>query len=179
MNYWTKFHKANCNWFKTRTGDIRYLWEMNKSKTRAWTETVHDSQIYLIRSSVQVAKLFCNQCLLFTGCKIVANLSYFITAHKRSLGQGSVFTPVCHSVRGGGGSASRGDWGLPPVGGESASREVGVCIQGEGDLHPRGGVCIQGGWADPPPLDTTGYGQRAGGTHPTGMHSCWANNYSL
>ena len=24
----------------------------------------------------------------------------------------------------------------------------------------------------PPQLDTTGYGQRAGGTHPTGMHSC-------
>ena len=28
----------------------------------------------------------------------------------------------------------------------------------------------------PPPIygtwDTTGYGQRAGGTHPTGMHSC-------
>ena len=44
-------------------------------------------------------------------------------------------------------------------------------------LH-RGGVYIQGGWADsPPPLDTTGYGQRVGGTHPTEMHSylwmCW------
>ena len=30
-----------------------------------------------------------------------------------------------------------------------------------------------GGWADPPPpLDTTGYSQQAGGTHPTGVHSC-------
>ena len=31
------------------------------------------------------------------------------------------------------------------------------------------------GWADPPPQDTsdtTGYSQQAGGTHPTGMHSC-------
>ena len=31
------------------------------------------------------------------------------------------------------------------------------------------------GWADrppPPPSDTTGYGQRGAGTHPTGMHSC-------
>ena len=46
-------------------------------------------------------------------------------------------------------------------------------------LHPRGSasrgrsaskgkVCPN----PPPPLDTTGYGQRAGGTHPTGMHSC-------
>ena len=24
----------------------------------------------------------------------------------------------------------------------------------------------------PPQWDTTGYGQQAGGTHPTGMHSC-------
>ena len=48
--------------------------------------------------------------------------------------------------------------------GGSASRE--------GGLHP-GEVCIQGGLVRPPsPSDTTGYGQRAGGTHPTGMHSC-------
>ena len=47
-------------------------------------------------------------------------------------------------------------------------------------MHPEGvylgwgeftskGVCIQ---ADPPPSDTKGYGQRAEGAHPTGMHSC-------
>ena len=28
----------------------------------------------------------------------------------------------------------------------------------------------------PPPTDTTGYGQQAGGTHPTGMHSCFQKN---
>ena len=43
-------------------------------------------------------------------------------------------------------------------------------------LHPGGGVCIQGGWtALPHPRytwNTTGYGKQAGGTHPTGMHSC-------
>ena len=46
---------------------------------------------------------------------------------------------------------------------------IGVCLStgvGEG-LH--GG----GGWADPPQSDTMGYGQLAGGTHPTGIHSCW------
>ena len=32
-----------------------------------------------------------------------------------------------------------------------------------------GVVCIHGSLH---PGDTTGYGQRAGGTHPTGMHSC-------
>ena len=55
-----------------------------------------------------------------------------------------------------------------------------------GGLHP-GRICLQGGsvsrgvfiqrglhpggWAYPP-SDTTGYCQWAGGTHPTGMHSC-------
>ena len=53
----------------------------------------------------------------------------------------------------------------------------GVCIQWGGggggsasrwkrDLHP-GGL-----GRPPPPSDTMGYGQQAGGTHPTGMHSC-------
>ena len=58
-------------------------------------------------------------------------LTILITARKRSLGQGNVFTPVSFCSRGGGG----------------------------------------GGWQTPL-SDTTGYGQQAGGTHPTGMHSC-------
>ena len=46
-----------------------------------------------------------------------------------------------------------------------------------GSLHPgvsvsRGGLQPEGVGQTPPP-NTTGYGQRAGGTHPTGMHSCW------
>ena len=72
-----------------------------------------------------------------------------------------------------GGSASRG-WGLHPR---------GVCIQ----WVCMRGICIQGvsasrkgsaskvGRADlppPPPTRTTGYGQIAGGTIPTEMHSC-------
>ena len=59
------------------------------------------------------------------------------TARKRSLGQGNVFTPVCHDQEG------------------SASSGVGQ--------------------TPPPPRDTwytMGYGQQAGGTLPTGMHSC-------
>ena len=34
-----------------------------------------------------------------------------ITARKRSLGQGNIFAPACHSVHGGGGTWSR--WGVP------------------------------------------------------------------
>ena len=54
----------------------------------------------------------------------------------------------------------------------------GVCIRGvclHGGLPP-GRVCIEGGLhpggvgqTPPPPWDTMGYGQQAGGTHPTGI----------
>ena len=50
------------------------------------------------------------------------------------------------------------------------------CIQGRAASR---GACIQGGWAEPPPpSDPMEYGQRAGSTHPTGMHSC-TNFYLL
>ena len=50
-------------------------------------------------------------------------------------------------------------------------------------VHPRGGLHPGGlhpGWVGQPPphsrdtWDTTGYGQQAGGTHPTRMYSCWS-----
>ena len=78
------------------------------------------------------------------------NVSY---RPQQLLREGNVFTVVCHSF----------------------------CPHG-GDLHP-GEICLGGlprwwsasgiGWGQTPLLDTTGYGQWAGGTHPTGMHSCW------
>ena len=43
-------------------------------------------------------------------------------------------------------------------------------------LHPgdsaSSGICIPRGLSRPPPQDTMGYDQQAGGMHPTGMHSC-------
>ena len=54
---------------------------------------------------------------------------------------------------------------------------VEVCIRGwvctHEDLHPRA-LPIWGIWQRPrrDTWDTTGYGQQARGTHPTGMHSC-------
>ena len=54
--------------------------------------------------------------------------------------------------------------------------QVGMCIAG--GVHG-GGACVAGGCMactiSPPPADTTRYGQWAGGTHPTGMHSCFVN----
>ena len=81
------------------------------------------------------------------------------TGRKRSLGQGNVFTGVCLSNGGGcfpacitghmtRGSASEG------------SASSSVCIGGADPSAP------QDAW------ETTGYGQQAGSTHPTGMLSC-------
>ena len=49
--------------------------------------------------------------------------------------------------------------------GRSVSRERGWG-------PPTVGSASRDGWAEPPLDGTTGYGQRAGSTHPTGMHSC-------
>ena len=57
-----------------------------------------------------------------------------IIALKRSLGQGNIFTNVCHSV-------NRGRGVLPLEAGDSAFRGRGVCIQGgsaQGGLYPGG-----------------------------------------
>ena len=60
---------------------------------------------------------------------------------------------------------------LPPA------NEVWGKVRGRG-VHASsvcvGGVCIQWGLGRPAPSDTTGYGQQAGGTYPTGMHCCHA-----
>ena len=87
---------------------------------------------------------------------------FIITAGKESFGQGNVFTPVCHSVHGGAGVR------LPQVTwwGSAYRRDLSP------DGLPRGKRWGGGGWADPP-SDTMGYGKCAGGTHPTGMHSCF------
>ena len=93
-----------------------------------------------------------------------------ITARKRSLGQGNIFTPVCHSVHRGGipaciaGSiptclaaggrcaipACIGEWGVLLLGvpGPGDARSGGVCSRGVCTW----GACFQGGaWWRPPP----------------------------
>ena len=84
------------------------------------------------------------------------------TARKRSLGQGNIFTSVCHSVHRGGGvcathapspQACTPKAHMPPPGTHVPPAHT-----------PRRHVC--------PRADSTRCGQWAGGTHPTGMHSC-------
>ena len=45
----------------------------------------------------------------------------------------------------------------------------------EGSVWGKGSALVGGGVGQTPPSDTMGYGQRARGLHPTGMHSCLAN----
>ena len=81
-----------------------------------------------------------------------------VTARKRSLGQGNIFAPVCHSVHG------------------------GVCLSACWDTTPPPGADTPGpappktrhppDQAPPNAVHPGRYGQRAGGTHPAGMQSC-------
>ena len=99
---------------------------------------------------------------MFDLLTLLSSLVSF-TARKRSVGQGNIFTSVCHSVHGWWGEGGYGNFPVCITGhmtkGVSASRGEGICIG-------------EGGWADPPPWDTMGYGQQADGMHGTGMHFC-------
>ena len=82
---------------------------------------------------------------------------------QRKLREGNVFTPVCHSVHKGRVSASGSGGGCLPL--------------GPGGVHPPGQTPPRQTppWADThlgrhPPVEMT---IEAGGTHPTGMHSCF------
>ena len=74
---------------------------------------------------------------------------FIFTAHKRSLGQGNIFTPVCHSVNRRG-VCSQG-------GGVPAPRGVGCLLLGGGCLVPGGVWSWVGVWSQgvsgrrPPP----------------------------
>ena len=82
----------------------------------------------------------------YIGSRILV-LAFLPAATK--LGQGNVFTGVCDSVHRGG----------------------GVCLSAYRDTTPPREQTPPPG-ADTPTEQTTAYGQRAAGKHPTGMHSC-------
>ena len=78
---------------------------------------------------------------------------------QRSCAQGNIFAPVCHSVH-------RGGSNIPACTDSPRSRHH----------HPRADTTpleqTPPGSRHPPGKQTPAYGQRAAGTHPTGMHSC-------
>ena len=104
-------------------------------------------------------------CVFSTDVSCVAKTKYFWRRQRflpsaTKLGQGYIFTDVCHSVNRGvlppGGACSGGClfWG-------------GACSLG-GWVPVPWGFCSGGTWWRPPRTATA-----AGGTHPTGKHSCF------
>ena len=92
-------------------------------------------------------------------------LRFLVTVRKRSLGQGNIFTPVCYSVQGG------GTWAGTPHG-----RHTPWQVYSPGQVHPAWQLHTPG-QVHPlrqvhPQQCMLEYGQQAGGTYPTGMHSC-------
>ena len=73
------------------------------------------------------------------------------------------------------GCLPRGDVADTPAGQTPHWKDVPLsqCMLGYTSPHP--GQCMLG--YTPLPADTTGYGQQAGGSHPTGMHSCLECDY--
>ena len=101
---------------------------------------------------------------------ILLECSLVFTTRKRSLGQGNVFTRVCHSVHGEGGV----DFPACITGHMTSIRGVGLpactaghMIVGVSASRGRGSTYMGDDWADPPP-PTHG----TGGTHPIGMLPC-------
>ena len=99
------------------------------------------------------------------------------TARKRSLGQGNIFAPVCHSVhRGGGTWAGTPRAGTPP-GRYTPSVRVPTRTGKPGKMRRQKILEKSGNFVSPkkwePCRCMLGYGEQAGGTHPTGMHSCF------
>ena len=83
-----------------------------------------------------------NAFLLEEGFGVNTSQTTFIfNVRKQSLGQGNVFTPVCHSV-------NMGGLPTPPP-----------------------------PYADHPLSRYMGYGQQAGGTYPTIMHTCYGKRF--
>ena len=83
-------------------------------------------------------------------------------ARKRSLGQGNIFSPVCHSVHRGRGVCLSACWDTT-LSGADPSKQAPT----PGSRHlPIAGTPMGAEHAER-------YCQRAGGTHPTGMQSCF------
>ena len=120
-----------------------------------------------------------------------------ITARKRSLGQGNIFAPVCHSVHRGGCLPHCMLWYTPsrytPLGRYTLWQ---VHPPPPAGTHPPVSTHTHQGMYTAPPERYTpragappgrypphrqkcmlGYGQQAGGTHPTGMQSCYLKDF--
>ena len=105
------------------------------------------------------------------NCCQSVDLPSFITARKRCLGQGNIFRSVFQ------------EFYLST--GESASVHAGIPPPRTGRDPPGPGTHLLGPGTPPGTRYPLGaehagrYGQRASGTHPTGMHSCFSWNWRM
>ena len=105
--------------------------------------------------------------------KFLFDSVHMFTARKRSLGQGNVFTPVCHSVHRWEGGLPNPLWMQTPRVGQTPWMQTSRVGQTPPWMQtPRVGQTPPG--CRPPP-----YSQQAGGTHPTGMHTYFGICISL
>ena len=94
-----------------------------------------------------------------------------ITDFNRSLGQGNIFTSVCHSVhRGGGWLPSRSHDQEVSI--QGVSLQGGSASRGVGRL-PQLGLRVGGAGVGQITLKIRGILSTRGRMHPTGMHSCF------
>ena len=98
-----------------------------------------------------------------------------ITARKRSLGQSNIFTPVCHSVHSGGSASVHAGIPPPPPGTRYTPPRDQPHPPGPDTHTPPPSPWEQSPLRDQAhtPPGPGRHGQRAGGTHPTGMQSCF------
>ena len=90
---------------------------------------------------------------------------------KRSLGQGNIFTPVCHSVHRGGSASRHARLPTPPPPGSRPPRtRHPPQSRPSGTRHPPGTRHPLPGPDTPHGVEHAG--QRVGSTYPTGMQSC-------
>ena len=109
----------------------------------------------LLRQSFTEFKISCGS----SSTHLLIMEKFVITDRIRSMGEGYVFTGVCHSVHRRGGCLVRGEVWVSGQRGISHFSEEGVSHFSEGGLQ-----------SPPPPIQE--YGQRAVSTHPIGMYSC-------
>ena len=116
--------------------------------------------IYLLVICQKIEHLLNIQSLDMTNDKTP---SLLITARKRSLGQGNIFAPVCHSVHRGEYLGRYPQAGTPPSTGRYTPHSP-ARYTSPGQVHPLGRYPLEA-------VHAGRYGQQPG-SNPTGMHSC-------
>ena len=107
-------------------------------------------------------KIICASCLFDS----------IFTARKCSLGQGNIFTGVCLSTEGVRYPSMQWAGGVHPQADPPLDRHTPLGRHPSyAHRHPLGRHPL---WADTPPRRAVEITTGAGGTHPTGMHSCLA-----